>query len=274
MNPDVEKYLYNLKLRVASSTFTRKKYQLLCYIKHIETSNLSLVKKEDIENYLKNFKGSNTVRKQVYTIIKDFYAFTDNKNNPADTIKILPDKEKKLFNVPNQLKIESLINNISEKDDILSIRNRLIIELAYGSGIRRNELVRLNIPDINFEEKTVTVTGKGDKERIVPLTKSAINELKQYLIKRSCWKGPLLISFRGKRLTCESVNYIIKKCSGINPHKLRHACATHMLKNGCNIRTIQELLGHKSLSSTQIYTKVVKEDLREIINKSHPANRN
>jgi integrase/recombinase XerC len=143
-------------------------------------------------------------------------------------------------------------------------------ELIYGSGLRRSELVGVDIEDINFTEGTVQVTGKGNKVRNVPLTEKSLSLIREYLSERQAYRGPLFKSQHNRRISKQTVYEVLKLRAGMRPHQLRHACATHMLTNGCSIRVIQELLGHKDLRSTQVYTHLDKEQLRKVINKNHP----
>jgi site-specific recombinase XerD len=145
------------------------------------------------------------------------------------------------------------------------------VELAYGSGLRRAELATLDVEDVNLIEQTVRVLGKGNKERIVPLSKRSVAVLNVYLQGLPSGQKPLFVLHDGRRIKIWEVAEEIKKSSGLKPHYLRHACATHMLLNGCNIRHIQQLLGHSSVITTQMYTKLDKEDLRKEINAKHPG---
>ena len=164
----------------------------------------------------------------------------------------------------------------------LDLRDRAILELMYGTGIRVSELVSLNVGDVDIREGWMKVLGKGRKERIVPVTTVALKLLSDYLLTRQHVvvveeKPPLFLNFRNQRLTSRSVARILDKWvrktaiyTKISPHSLRHSFATHILESGCDLRTIQELLGHKSLSTTQKYTQVTLDLLKETYQKSHP----
>lgn len=143
-------------------------------------------------------------------------------------------------------------------------------ELAYGSGLRRGELERLNIEDIDLENGTAQVRGKGGKMRIVPLTAITIEFIRRVIADRKAYRGPLLVSFTGRRLGGGAIGWIFAEKIGIRPHLLRHACATHMLRNGCNLRVIQDLLGHARLTTTMLYTHINKRDLQKVVNGFHP----
>jgi len=157
------------------------------------------------------------------------------------------------------------------------IRDQVIIELLYGSGLRVSELVGLNISDVDLESSLIRVTGKGRKERIVPLTDPAKETIAAYLERRKDQQEALILNYQDTRLTSRSVRRILDKLERkanlnqhIHPHMLRHTFATHLLDGGADLRSVQELLGHKKLSSTQIYTHLTKEKLRNVYMHSHP----
>ena len=163
---------------------------------------------------------------------------------------------------------------------LFALRNKAILELLYGSGIRVSEASALNIEHINFEQNLVRVLGKGNKERIVPFGPPAHKALKQWLQDRS-QLGPedqaLFLNKDGKRLSSRSIWTITNKSGlknnipNLHPHAMRHSCATHLLSSGADLRSIQEQLGHSSLSTTQRYTQVNIEQLIDIYRKSHPS---
>jgi tyrosine recombinase XerC len=170
---------------------------------------------------------------------------------------------------------------------IFGMRDRAILELLYGTGMRVGELVNLNVQDIELDEKTVRVFGKGSKERILPLGNPSIKAIQEYITSRNLFiknipilKGDpnvFLLNRFGGRLSARSIRRIIikyMKMAGLNkkvsPHVLRHSFATHLLGGGADLRSVQELLGHESLSTTQIYTHITKERLKIIYKKSHP----
>ena len=166
--------------------------------------------------------------------------------------------------------MELQIRKLQSEDTVLALRDRLLIELAYGSGLRREELRRLNVADVNCDDREIRVLGKGNKIRIVPVTTKTIEVMREYLFARGVLGGPLFMSAWGRRLSANSIYLIFKNRTGVNPHRLRHTCAGEMLKNGCSIRIIQEILGHNSLASTQIYTHIKKCDLSNVLNVKHP----
>jgi site-specific recombinase XerD len=155
-------------------------------------------------------------------------------------------------------------------DGALGLRNRALFELAYSAGLRTQELVDLSLADVDFEQELVVVRGKGGKERAVPLGEEAAYRLRRYLedgrpeLVRGA-ENRLFVSARGRPLDTSTLRRLLR-----NPHRLRHAFATHLLEGGADLRTIQELLGHSSLSTTQIYSHVDAKRLRKVYDRAHP----
>ncbi len=159
----------------------------------------------------------------------------------------------------------------------LKYRDVAILELFYSSGLRISELLGLDVKDVDFVEDIVKVTGKGRKQRIVPIGGAAIRAIQKYRQEAAVTNGPLFRSVRGTRITQQAVDQMLKKYLqisgipfGVSPHKLRHSFATHMLDAGADLRSVQELLGHASLSTTQIYTHVTRERMKQVYDEAHP----
>ncbi len=206
------------------------------------------------------------------------------KVNPAELVET-PTPEKHL---PRLLSVDEILAvlKMPGNDGFIAVRDRAIMELFYSAGIRVSELVGLNGEDIYFSQGLIKVRGKGRKERIVPIGRPAVEALQDYIKKRSELikktgikdiDGPLFLNVRGDRLTVRSAARTVDQAvvrSGINrkisPHAIRHSFATHMMDAGADLRAIQELLGHKSLSTTQKYTAVSISRLMEVYDKSHP----
>ena len=155
-------------------------------------------------------------------------------------------------------------------DEPLAFRNRAILELTYSCGLRSAEVVGLRLSDVDFDQETVHVVGKGGKERVVPLGKRAAHAVAVYLrdVRPGLARGAndaLFLSVRGRGLDTSTLRRLMQ-----NPHRLRHAYATHLIEGGADLRTIQELLGHASLSTTQIYSHVDARRLRRVYDSSHP----
>lgn len=181
--------------------------------------------------------------------------------------------------LPHFLSIEEL-NRLTQAPDcttLLGARDQVILELLYGSGLRVSELANLNRQDIESDSFLLRVRGKGNKERIIPLTRYALEAIRNYLAMREDNQEALLLNYQGTRLSVRSIRRILDRLaleSGLShhlhPHMLRHSYATHLLDGGADLRSVQELLGHAKLSSTQIYTHLTKERLREVYEQSHP----
>ncbi len=206
------------------------------------------------------------------------------KSNPFMDIE-LPKKDKKLPKFIYPEEIEQLFISI-DTDKPLGKRNKLILEFLYGTGVRVSELCAIKLTDLDFSSNLVLIHGKGKKDRYVPLHEELIKQLQMYIItgrqeflKRQERQDnkDLFLNFKGTSLTPRGVRLIINQIierSGehlkISPHTLRHTFATHLLNAGADLRSVQELLGHSHLSSTQIYTKVTKEKLKEQYMMAHP----
>jgi len=205
--------------------------------------------------------------------------------NPAKLVST-PRLEKKL---PVHLSVEDAIRFIETPDTETDLgrRDRAILELLYGTGVRVSELTKLDVGDVNFKEKLIRVTGKRRKQRIVPFGDPALHALMNYLTVRNAFlqkaspeerdSQAVFLNYQGTRITTRSVGRMVDKyigiCAGIHnisPHALRHSFATHLLDSGADLRDIQELLGHARLSTTQIYTHVSMEKLIEVYDKTHP----
>ncbi|GIS45186.1 MAG: tyrosine recombinase XerD [Actinomycetota bacterium] len=244
----------------------------------------------DIENFLpdtylmssnnKNYSGS--TKKRIQSSINQFLKYLIDENYIANieinNVSIM--SEKKLPHVLSPNEIDKLIDFYNH-DLFISSRNKTIIDFMYSTGCRVSELINVEESDIDIEEAFVRLEGKGSKQRIVPLGSKVLINLESYLPLRNkdrkSKNNKLFISKSYKNLDRTAVFRIIKSTgvkAGIDkelyPHILRHSAATHMLEGGCDLRTVQEFLGHSSVSTTQIYTKVTKAFLEEAFIESHP----
>lgn len=183
--------------------------------------------------------------------------------------------------------VEKLIDENAKRTDFLASRDTAIIELLYASGVRAEELVKIETSDIDFRNRVIRVSGKGKKERIVPFSQKAKDALENY---QSNTRSKLLskdelmqdinfffLNAHGRKMTTRGLEYILKECErksnvfvGLHPHLLRHSFATHLLEGGADLRVIQELLGHESLNTTQIYTHVTQEAMKSQYVFAHP----
>lgn len=186
--------------------------------------------------------------------------------------------QRKVRPVPSVVEVENLVAEARKEGTWFPVRNEAVIELLYGCGLRNAELSALDLSD--WRGESLKVTGKGGKERVVPVSPIVANAVDLYLrtervrvaSSRDIREKALFLGAKGKRLTTSGVRGIFKKQLGttLRPHRLRHACATHMLHNGADLVTLKELLGHEVIATTQIYTEVRKQDLRRALQACHP----
>ena len=242
---------------------------------------------ETVKNYLYNNLSNKKSRSQARSIsaIKSYFNYLIFegyiKKSPISDIES-PKLEKKLPEVLTELEIEKLIKSFDMQQNF-GQRNRTIIEVLYGTGMRVSELVNLKLSNIFFKENIIKIIGKGNKERFVPLGDIASNEIRKYLKIRdnliidSKFSDIVFLNRYGRGLTRSMIFKIISDSykrigldKKISPHTLRHSFATHLLKNGADLRTIQIILGHESITTTEIYTHLDTYHLDEVLNKFHP----
>ena len=173
------------------------------------------------------------------------------------------------------LAMQSLETFAEESGELTAIRNLAMIEMLYASGARVSELCGLNLKDIDYERQTIRVIGKGSKERVIPIGRPAIAALEKWLEVRPQLANEksgeaVFLGARGKRIDQRQVREVVYKTIELGPHALRHSAATHLLEGGADLRTVQEILGHASLSTTQIYTHVSAERLHSAFKQAHP----
>lgn len=242
--------------------------------------------KKDFQNYIQNLskeESSSSVSRNISTL-KSFYKFLELnkyiKTNPLTTISN-PKPRKKLPKVLSEEEVEKLLDiNLNNSFDY---RNKAMLELMYSSGLRVSELINLTVNDIDFKNAYVRVFGKGSKERIVPLNDYAIEALNNYTLnhRKSLFKhgenNYLFLNNHGNKMTRQGFFKILEKIakekgikSDLSPHTLRHSFASHLLKHGADLRSIQELLGHSDISTTQIYTHITNERLQKNYKEFHP----
>jgi tyrosine recombinase XerC len=263
--------------------YTRDIFDFALFLKDKELL-LSDVGKYDIRDFLEKIRDkelSKATLARKFTTLRTFYKFLIINNviqqSPAQNMSgIKKDKKMPLFLTENEMNCLLSLENIK-------LRDKAMIELLYSCGLRIEELMNLDIKNIDFMANTVTAFGKGSKERIVPAGVKCIESLMNYIKERRQTglpydiKSPMFLNEHAKRLDQRTARRILHKLfiqAGIvkkaSPHTLRHTFATHILDRGCDIRSVQEMLGHKNLSTTQIYTHVTIESLKKIYKKTHP----
>lgn len=289
----VKDYEYYLKKERRLSTNTISSYmsdinQYLEFLeKYHNIKRPNDLNKKTLDNYLKTVrrKHSNSTYARKLTAIKSLYSFLLlEREIEYDFSKEIesPKMEQKLPDVLSVHEVELIFKQIDTTTP-LGIRNEALLELIYGSGLRVSELLNLELKDLHLRESYVTVIGKGNKERIVPISPYAIKALRNYLLnsrellikKNKTLK--LFLNLNGTPLSRQGFYKVLKDLSNsagiesnVSPHTLRHSFATHLLENGMDLRTLQTLLGHEDISTTQIYTHISNKHALEVYEKTHP----
>lgn len=285
----IDKFISYLKVEKAVSPHTLRAYQkdLEIFFDFVNTS-AEKIDPVDVRGFIAEQISSGlskTTAGRRLAAVRSFFRFLHRegyiKSNPAKVINT-PRKPKTL---PKFLTVDDVFNLVEKPEGIgfTVARDRAILELLYSSGIRVSELSSLDMGDINLGDGLVKVKGKGKKERIVPVGAKAVEAIRTYLVERMLLKkreGALFLNRRGSRLTDRSIRRIVVKYARmvlldgrIGPHTLRHTFATHLLQAGADLRTIQELLGHASLSTTQKYTHLDVAHLIDVYDNAHPLAR-
>lgn len=287
---------YQLYLKIerglSDNSISNYSFDVKKLINYLEDNNITIspisINKETIQQFIYTIAKTVNARSQSRVIsgLKGFFnylVFEDyRETNPLDTIDS-PKIGRKLPDTLSESEINQLINAI-DLSKPQGERNRAILELLYGCGLRVSELTHLKISDLFFEEGFIKVTGKGDKQRFVPIidaTKKYINiyrkEIRNHLTILPKYNDTLFLNRRGKQLTRAMIFTIIKQLAAkinldktISPHTFRHSFATHLLENGADLRAIQLMLGHESITTTEIYMHVDKSHLKNVINTFHP----
>ncbi len=261
----------------------------------LEEQHITLEQLEyrDLRYYMAHLQKEQELKKTTLSrktaALKSFCKYLNREGwlerNPADLLSA-PKKEKHLPTVINEIDMTAFLDDFLSGNEPLHLRDKAIFELLYSSGLRVSELVALNVQTISRQNGILRIFGKGSKERIVPVGEQAQAALDIYLesgrpllLKHNSKsdEDALFLNQQGGRLTARGVEYIldqyVKKGAlkyKVSPHVFRHSFATHLLDNGADLRVIQELLGHESLSTTQVYTEVSKTHLQQIYRKAHP----
>lgn len=286
MEKDINSFIKYLDIELNYSPLTVKNYDrdIIDYQNYLDGIGLNYkdIKKSDVIAYLKfldNCKLSKATISRNLSSLRTFYNYLVNHGivltNPFNRISN-PKKDKKLPTYLYEDEIRNILDSLPS-NTLIERRNRLIIELFYSTGMRLSELSSIKLTDINYDE--IRVLGKGSKERMVYLNKVVLKYLDDYLKNDRNEFNPkdsyLILSKNGSRLSNRSIENIISEIINtasikkrVTPHTIRHTFATHMLNNGCDLKVVQELLGHESLSTTQIYTHISQERVKEVYKSS------
>ncbi len=292
----LKNFIVYLEVEKNFSTHTIRAYEsdilsFLLWLDNVAVEATNHTKLKEYLIFIQRFNYSKTTLSRKIAAIRTFYRFLYRERiidtNPANSVQA-PKRNKNLPKFLSSIEIEQILNNIKIETPA-GYRNRVILELLYATGMRISELSNLNFANLNLSENEITVMGKGAKERIVLVSERAKDFLQKYIDNvrymvvedglppeqnENC---PVFINKTGYRLQPQSVrtalNDIVKKIElpkKVTPHVFRHSFATKLLENGADLRVVQELLGHASISNTQIYTHISTERLKEVYDKSHP----
>ncbi len=286
MDKYFDKYSEYLKYELNYSLLTIKGYfnHIVEFNKYLNKHNIDYknLTKEDIINYLKyldNKKLSNRTISNKLSALRNYFDFLlEEKVIKINIFKLIknPKLEKKLPNFLSYEEIRKIFDSI-KCNTVLDYRNKLIIELLYASGLRVSELVNIKISDISFNERKIKVLGKGKKERITFYGIPCEKALNDYLKVRNSDNEYLILNKYNQKISTRAIQQIVDKISlnaainnNISPHTFRHTFATHLLNNGADIKSVQELLGHSSLGTTEVYTHITNDYLKSEYLKNMP----
>jgi integrase/recombinase XerD len=290
----VSEYLVSLRAErgLSPNTITAYRRDLDEYLRHLEASRktrLDDITGRDVSDFVNGLHerglAATTIARKI-AAVRGMHRFLVAEDLATADPTVLVASPKRPASIPKALtveEVESLIGAASG-DSALAARDSAILEFMYASGARVAETVGLDVLDIDLGEAVAVVTGKGTKQRLVPLGSYAVAALRRYLERRLELKGDrpdpraLFLSTRGRRLTRQAVWQLVRKHAvsagldpaKVSPHVLRHSVATHMVEGGADLRTVQEILGHASISTTQVYTRVSPRHLYEVYVQAHP----
>jgi integrase/recombinase XerD len=288
-------YLNHLSVErnLAKNSLESYARDLRTYVDYLDKQNIhKLIQENDIQDFL-NSKRSDQSEASITRLISSIRGFHKfmiqeeiSDNNPAQYLSV-GSKGLRLPKTISSDEMNKIIDSIGGQDQNVT-RDKLIFEFLYGTGARISELVNTDLDDIDIETNIVKIRfGKGSKQRIVPLGRSLKMAINSYLtrtrnslVNTKKPNNALILNSKGGRLTRQSIWEVVNRVSvqnkieDLTPHSLRHAFATHLLEGGADVRVVQELLGHSSVNTTQIYTHITVERLREVFSETHPRARN
>jgi integrase/recombinase XerD len=303
LHAEVKKYLIYLQFdkQLSSNTISAYWNDLEHYTNYLffnlQVKKYNVISLQQLRNYIKtlkyipkgeknNVQMKSTSINRIFSSIRGFHHYLIDEGLSTKDPTILLKAPKLPKKIPEILEVEEIVSLINTIDTSLKLgfRDKAILSTLYSTGLRVSELVNLSLVNILFNEDIIRVIGKGNKERIVPLGKIALNDIKNYvynlrpkLAKKGNSKGFVFLNARGGQLTRMSIWNIIQKAklnSGLHkqvtPHTFRHSFATHLLHGGADLRVVQELLGHSDITTTQIYSHLDKTYLKEVHKEHHP----
>ena len=295
MNIIIEQFLQYLMIDLGLSTNTTSAYRndLNQFFTSIDKNNDSInytkgITRENINRYIKIMQkkqyAATTISRKIASI-KSFVSYLEEEGILFENVTKSVKTPRKGLSIPNTLSIDnilSILDYLKSDTSLIGIRNLTMIELLYATGMRVSEIINLNLNDISIEQQHLRCTGKGSKQRIVPIYSSIATLLSTYInftrpklvTKKSSDMKTVFVNSRGAKLTRQSIWLLTKeivhatKIKSFSPHTLRHSFATHLLEGGASLRNVQDLLGHSNISTTQIYTHINDNKLLEIYDKS------
>ncbi len=290
---ELQEYIYYIRLEKKLSDNTVEAYirdlrQMAEYLEHEFSIRPQQAEERHIEAFLAHLydKGvKKTTQARILSGIKSFYYYlliNDRIENLPTEFIDPPKTGRKLPDVLSVAEIESIIHTF-DSDTRFGIRNKAMVETLYSCGLRVSELITLRLSDLFFNDGFIRVIGKGDKQRLVPISETARHRIEEYLLQRQTMQTDahdadiVFLNNKGRGLTRVMIFHIIKKAAlaagitkTISPHTFRHSFATHLLEGGASIRQVQEMLGHESILTTEIYTHLDSGKLRENVDLHHP----
>jgi len=290
----LKEYLEHLTFERGLSALTCKNYsrdiallESLVILAGLDIDSLASLSNAQIRRFIATLNSRGLSGKSIARALsawRGFYAYLVQHHKFTQNPVIGLRAPKMAKSLPQALSVDQAVKFVDVAGDgVLEQRDHAILELFYSSGLRLSELVSLNIDMVDFSEGTVTVNGKGNKTRIIPMGSHAINALKIWLQRRALisiseqYAQALFVTQQGRRITPRAVQYRVKEWalkqgvnSSMHPHLLRHSFATHVLQSSQDLRAVQEMLGHANISSTQIYTHLDFQHLASVYDKAHP----
>ncbi len=284
----VDQYLDFLNFERGLSALTRQHYarDLAQLMRLSEGIQLDALQNKHIRHFVASLHSSGLGGKSITRLLscwRGFFSFLIRDHGYTQNPVLDLRAPKSAQTLPQVLSIEQTVKLVDiNEDSVLSTRDHAILELFYSSGLRLSELVNLNMSALDFVEGTVTVTGKGNKTRIVPIGDFAIKAIQNWFVVRpniidEALDKPVFIGLQGRRISARNIQYRIKEWaikqgihSSVHPHMLRHSFATHVLQSSGDLRAVQEMLGHANISTTQVYTHLDFQHLSKTYDAAHP----
>lgn len=276
----IEAFLANIEARRAAHTAKSYRADLRQLQLHLEGA--WRLNPAALASYLRTYGGKPATRARKLAALRQFAKFCVDRGwlsiDPTEALEA-PIRRRNLPRALNRSQADELLDQDGDFSRF-PLRDHAVLELMYSAGLRASEAVGINVPDLDLEERSVLVRGKGAKERIALFGETAKAALLDYISsERSCTEEgqPLFVNRAGRRLSVRTLQYLVKQwakkagiSNDVSPHTLRHSFATHLLDGGADLKTVQQLLGHESLATTQIYTHVSMERLKDVVAHAHP----